>query len=572
MPDTLILTDRGRPWGDEALGWVTLVRLLGWSATVGDRYADVHRGLRPDVVIVTGRPERLPARSLQMLHDSLHTGPLLVVAAAGTPDGDWGRLAGAAERPGQQEATGVAGCLTWCGPGPPAAWRLAAGLHTTPMSTQPDTEVWAALDRLPLIVARSVGLGSVIATVAFDIARARRLTGAATALVKRVLTCGCPFPTAWLDLAGALVLRMDDPGSSANVHLRSWSYSKLGEPEWDQLGADLRARGARLSVGYTPGWVDDGDAERGTLEVNGDPVAREPGAIHPSPLVRYVDRTANCPGCVSDYRAEFRGVSRLEAAGLVGVEPHGYTHMAGDLGAWARAADRYDNVSWYREFTPAADRAAAGRSHPAELGAVLIRRYFRHAPTTLVCPGQASTETTVAHALRAGLRLVSADRLALRHDQRFCWCAGVAVEYLDKPDASTLESELPAIGYFHDYELATIGLEWMGAQLDAWRRAGARRFIDLRELAAALSLRLDLAPDGIGGWRLTADADPDLPLPRPLPVMLRANIGELPLEVGRSGRPGRLRVQRLGEGLGRVVLSADERVTAASARVHAAHA
>ena len=562
MPDALILTQDGQGpsgpvWGgdggrpaparDEALDWLTLVRLLGWSATVA---AGPPTGAAPAIAILTGRPDEHSARTLGDLRSMLRGRPRLVVAAAATAGGAWAGLAGAARRAEPIARADGAPRLAWQGPGPPAAWTVTAQVRADPLELEGDVEVWATLGGRPAIVARRVPGGSVIVTLALDVSDARAAAGPATAVLKRLLTCGCPFPTAWVDLAGALVLRMDDPGASASVHLRSWSYAKLGEPEWDAVGAALRLRGARLSVAYTPGWVDDGEAGRGTLEVAGAPVTREAGAVHPSPQVTYVDHDGHAPGRVDDFRAEFRGVAKLEAAGLVGVEQHGYTHMPADLRGWSRASDRYENVAWYREFDTDPELPAA--EHPVALGASLLRAHFLRPPTTLVCPGQAWTDAVLEHALAAGLRLVSADGLALRDGERFCWCAGVPAVYLDKPDPAHLESELPAIGYFHDYELAVIGLDWMSTQLDAWREAGARRLIDFRELAAALELRLELAREA-GGWRLESGGDRDPPLPRPLPVMLHVPGAEPPSQVELPGG-GVARVQRLGDSLGRLVL------------------
>ena len=118
---------------------------------------------------------------------------------------------------------------------------------------------------------------------------------------------------AWHELEGSLVLRMDDPGGAQNVYLRGWTYPKLIESEWGELGADLRRRHGRLSICYVSGWVDDGDAARGTLEVGGQPVARVPGRVHPSPLVTYRDRAGLAPGAVHDYEAEYRGIHALRA-------------------------------------------------------------------------------------------------------------------------------------------------------------------------------------------------------------------------------------------------------------------
>jgi len=570
LTDAVVLADASRlphgpVWGapggsasperDEALDWLTLVRLLGWNATVAGHEQEGALADH-DVAILTGRPEDLPLQLRSELLEAAQGRQMLVVAAPSL-DAGWKRFAGAARGAGAGPPA-EDGRLSWEGPGPHASWTPGVPLSAEPLDVEDDLEVWASLGGRPVIAARRLPGGSVIATVALDPSRARAASGAATALLKRLLTCGCPFATAWLDLEGALVLRMDDPGSSANVHLRSWSYAKLGEPEWAAVGAALRSRGARLSVAYTPGWVDDGDAERGTLEVGGEPVERRGGAVHPSPLVVHTDRKGNAPGRVNDYRAEFRGITNLQRAGLVGVELHGYTHLASDLRAWSQAPDRYDEVAWYREFDagPQPPAGAADHDHPVHLGARLLEKHFRHAPTTLVCPGQAWTELALEQALAAGLRLVSAEGLALRDRDRFCWCAGIPSVYLDKPDPSHLVSELPVIGLFHDYELATAGVDWMPAHLDAWRRAGARRFIDFRELAAALDMRLSLSRDADASLRLRSRTARGLAPPRPVPVLMHIPGGEPPpeLRLELGGACGQAKVQRLGGGLGRLVL------------------
>jgi hypothetical protein len=298
---------------------------------------------------------------------------------------------------------------------------------------------------------------------------------------------------------------MDDPGASANVHLRSWSYAKLGEREWEAVGAALRARGARLSVAFTPGWVDDGDPERGALEVGGRPVARRAGAVHPSPLVVHTDLDGNGPGRVNDYTSEFRGLLRLQGEGLIGVEQHGYTHMPADLRAWATAPDRYDDVAWYREFTPEGRARRAGRRHPVALGAAAIRRHFHRSPTTLVCPGQAWTEAALEQALAAGQRLVSAEGLALRDGERFCWCAGIPAVYLDKPDRALFARSCPSWG-------SSTTTSWRRtARLDvgAPRCLAAGRRAEVRRLPRAGGRARPAAVAGGRRWgQLAADRDP----------------------------------------------------------------
>ena len=190
--------------------------------------------------------------------------------------------------------------------------------------------------------------------------------------------------------------------------------------------------------------------------------------------------------------------------------------------------------------------------HAVRLGAAALRAHFAEEPTTFVCPGQAWTERALEAALAEGLRLVAADGLALRDRERFCWCPDIPTAYLGEPDPAQLDSELPVLGLFHDLELAVEGVGWLPAKLDGWRAAGARRFIDLRELAAALELRLNLRA---GPWRLETGGDPALPLPRPAPVLVHVPSGDLPRTIALDGG-GIAAVQRLGAGLGRLVLPA----------------
>jgi hypothetical protein len=532
----ILIEERDRPdgpvWGpgrDDALAWLTLARLLGWSVALAGEHEPISAG----IVIATGDP----GARLGELRAAAEARPILVVAPPGS--GEWARFAGAGRAGEAQQASGR---LRWDGPGPAAAWTAAAPAALLPFEAA-GAAIWSSVGGRACVAARTLPSGSVVATLG---------TGAA-AVRKRLLTCGAPFPTAWLDLAACVIPRMDDPGASANVHLRSWSYAKLGEAEWARVGDALHARGARLSIGYTPGWVDDGDERRGAVTVAGDPVAPRRVAVLPSPLVRHTDVAGNAPGRVNDHEAEYRGLTRLVAGGTAAIELHGHTHLAADLEAWARADDRYDNVAWYRELD--AGQPPAGGPEPGDAvraGAAALRAHFAEEPTALVCPGQAWTGRALEAALAEGLRLVAADGLALRDRDRFCWCPDVPVAYLGAPEAAQLEGELPVMALFHDRELAEEGVGWLPAALDAWRAAGARRFIDLRELAAALELRLTLRARP---WRLETGGDPSLPLPRPAPVLIHVPHGDWPGSIALA-RSGQARVQPLGDGLGRLVLPA----------------
>jgi len=540
------LPPENRPPEDrEALDWLTLARLMGWSVGIARR---TEKGLEGDLydgshfVIIACDPDCLGDGEARLLAARLAAEPLLIVARAGAPDGALSRLAGMARSEGTVRGTE----LSWTqGEGADGygnatrrvqSWHCRNVLEAGALEVSKEAAVWAMLDGAPVIAARQIGRGY-IATLGFNPSAARDRTGAATALLKHLLIYGAQAPIAWLELAGTLVLRMDDPGGAQNVHCRSWHYPKLNEAEWSRVGEDLKRRDARLSICYTSGWVDDGDAARGRLDVAGKSAPRVPGRIHPSPLVRYEDCAGHTPGMLHDYEAEFRGIQHLRAAELGEVELHGYTHMHPDAARWAAAADRYESLAWYRELGRAATETLArwaSAEHPLVQGIEAIQKHFGVRPTTLVCPGDDWTEEVIERALDLGLCFVNDYHLAIRDGGRFCWTSHVCAPYLSEPEEVWFDAGLPVIGYFHDRELALEGTAWMSDWLDAWQDAGAQRLIDFRELAAVVGRHLYL--DEMNGELLltVTKSEGVPPFVRPLAVNIRRPDGQLPRQVSVS--------------------------------------
>jgi hypothetical protein len=515
----------------EALDWLTLCRLLGWAVTVRRRTRSGLDGPLPPAsrwVIVACDPAHLGDDLVAALEAKLAAEPILVVARAAAAGGAFGRLAGALPGSGQASARS----LRWLGPGAPRTWPTRNDLGASALDLSDGAAPWATLDGAPVIAARHVGRG-VVATLGFHPSCARDADGVATALLAHLLVWGVPGPVAWLDLAGSLVLRMDDPGGAQNVHLRGWYHAKLGEDQWARIAADLETRDARMSIAYVAGWVDDGDSGRGTLEVAGREPRRVAGRIHPSPLVRYEDRAGHAPGTRHDYTAEFRGIQALRAAGAGDVEVHGYTHMHPDTARWTAAPDRYEATAWFRELGPDAEATIAARPRhqdPLGLGVAALREYFGARPTALVCPGDEWTEMALERALDLELQLVSNYYLALRDGDRFCWTTHVCAPYLSEPGAGWFSAGLPVVGYFHDRDPALEGAGWIGRWLDAWSDAGARRYMDLRELAAAVGRGLRLEERN-GSLHLMVERRGAPALTRPLTIAIRP---------GRSGLPATL--------------------------------
>jgi hypothetical protein len=541
----------------EGLDWLTLGTLLGWDTTV-TRWT--RRGLEGDGsagsrwIVVACDPDDLDERLARRLAARLDAEPLLLVGRAASADRPIARLAGVTRRPEQVGGRSIA----WVGPGPERRWSSREPIEASSLELSARATVWATLDGAPVVAARRVGRG-MVATIGFHPSVARDRGGAATALLKHLLVWGAGAPVAWHELDGHLVLRMDDPGGAQNVHLQTWSYPKLGEVQWAAVGEQLRRRDARLSIGYVSGWVDDGDPARGTLEVAGQRVQRVPGHVYPSPLVTYHDLAGLAPGTLHDYEAEYRGIQRLRAQGLADIELHGHTHMHPNVTAWARATDRHRATSWYREMGRAAESVITSlppEQRPLAVAMSTIRRYFDTLPTTVIFPGDDFTNWPIERALGLGLRLVSSYFQALRDRDRFCWTQHVCAPYLDEPQAAWFDAGLPVVGYFHDRDLAVHGVSWLGACLDRWQAAGARRLIDFRELAAVVGRSLALEGDPAAARLTVTDENAPPPLVRPRAVMMRWPGARPPARVHASvdGRQLALEVEALGDGLGRVVL------------------
>jgi hypothetical protein len=293
------------------------------------------------------------------------------------------------------------------------------------------------------------------------------------------------FASARLQQAG--VLRLDDPGASQSAYLNSWRYPTLTYDQWNKIEQILERQNARMSVSLVSGWVDDGDGERGALWIRGCPVTnRKPGQIYPSRWVRFRDKRT---GWWYDPEQEANFFQTNPA--MLDFEVHGYTHLAPDIDAWLKAADRYQNEDWYREFLIAYTRPF--RQQPArvqnailEMGLKAYRSLFNFPPSTLIPPGNRTSFDTVELARIQNYRLVSEKYLnILGRKGSF---ASRMIELTDLGDEKSVAGTFPVILCLHDRDIVLNSPEWFQWQLEEWKQRGIGRFITLRELAVRLTM------------------------------------------------------------------------------------
>lgn len=468
--------------------WVSLCRWLGWDVRLEAGGLGDALGGEPSHLIIDRDPARLGDGEVAALGEALQRGDMLAIAPAADPGGAFAALSGAVAG----ERRPVAGSPRWSGPGEERSWSGWLHFEAPVLGLSAGAVPWAFAGGTPLAAARRFGDGALVSLSA-SAAEIRDAGQAGSGILRHLLIHGTSRPLAWLDLEGTVIVRMDDPGSAANIHLRSWAHPELGGEEWSALATELTSRDARMSACCVPGWIDDGDAERGELRVDGEAVERVAGAVHPSPGVVY----RGADGTVHDYEDEFRGLLSFRAAGAGELEQHGYTHIGPDREAWTRADDRYESVSWYRELERIGPQVEAfGPADPIAAGGRILTELLGELPSTLTCPGQACSPHAAELAEAAGFELVATEALALRDGERLVWDPYVVCAGIDYPDPSLLESGIPVQAVLHDRDVALEGVSWLGRWLDAWTEAGARRFVDFRELAGLLGVRVGLSADG----------------------------------------------------------------------------
>lgn len=481
----------------EALDWMTLISLMGWEVQLQSpqsfQIADLEN-TQTKWLIVTGDPDAINSNIWEQFLSITKTKKILLITSAGKKNG-WLSDHFGVQISGNEINSNY---ISYYGQGPCKEWKLRKSIQLRGL------EIAGELDELvttqgACIAASSNESGGKVLFFSFHPSVARDTEPVFTALLRHLLIVENSNPVAWFDWGNTLILRMDDPGSAQPVYDNSFQHTKLGEKEWEAIGEELYKRKGRMSLAYVSAWVDDGNSSRGQLEIDKEPVSRALGNVYPSPLVKYIKTAMNGAPRVFDYAAEFRGIQKLRKEGLVETELHGYTHMHPDRESWGKATDQYENKMWYREFARSSIRFVKSLpedEHPLHLGIKAFFENFQSLPSTLICPGEEFTNDVLERAMQAGFKLVSSYYLGMRISHQLCWNQHVCSPYLDLAGSHWLDSELPVVGYFHDFDISINGTDWFTNCLENWQKAGVKYFIDFRKLAGVLSHTISLNKSG----------------------------------------------------------------------------
>ncbi|MBF0199408.1 MAG: hypothetical protein HQL32_16960 [Planctomycetes bacterium] len=294
------------------------------------------------------------------------------------------------------------------------------------------------------------------------------------------------------NLRHCAILRMDDPGAAQNAYHERWLHPELTHKEWSNLEQALLDSSATLSVGYTPAWVDDGNEQKGILEVNGKTIdKRNPGQHYPSHTVRYYSHELKV---WYELQAQYEFLKNSKA---IECELHGFSHITPETEQWLSSADKYSNFDWYREFLstehrPFTQRSAAVQSDLMTLGMAWFSEAFNQKPIVFIPPGHKISWDTCHLAGLSGLSMLSDSGIAfLQEDGAWQRCQSIRTydlwEANKEQTQPALELGIPPVLLFHDIDISKHNEGWLAQELSAWQKSGVQKFISLRQLLFTLT-------------------------------------------------------------------------------------
>ena len=311
-------------------------------------------------------------------------------------------------------------------------------------------------------------------------------------MVRSAIEANSGYGMVSADLDKTMVLRLDDPGASRADYVQDGQI--LNESDWNQLGRVLREKGIPLSVMYTPGWMDDGDARSGRLFIDDELVTdRAVGAMHESARVKYV--FLDHKRSDHDHVSEFRGLATLVNDNLVDVHSHGLTHLVPDYEAWAASEDKNKGKGWYTEFVHRGSNEPVDKDvqmHAMVSSKCRIAVLFNATPSAIAPSGHKHDSECDVLAHHAGYKLFSSDytgilkaKLLIRN-----WKIAAVCVFLKEPSSVISKAGYPVIGIVHDYEIKG-RLDGFVNIVEKWSANGIKRFTSLRNLTASLCSSID---------------------------------------------------------------------------------
>lgn len=295
------------------------------------------------------------------------------------------------------------------------------------------------------------------------------------------------------------ILRMDDPGTSHRIWLKSGKYDSIDfdifYSQWMEIIDILKKQGATLSIMYTPMFVDEGDSSMGELLYKGKNIIdRRCGTLYLSKDVIFAKKE---PKIEFNFTKTYEALKYGWKEGAFDIQMHGYSHLTYKLNEWCKAEDKLYNVLWLSEYYDAIHKEivpADEQRKRLESSFFSIEKLFGKRPIIFSPPAHFYTEETLKEAKSLGIPFIHSlvfyritpERIIEMDEIKSVWAhisKGVRV--------NLIKMGYPIVLGFHDWDFKKHPIKWLDVYLNNWRRGGINRFISFNEFASYLSLSVD---------------------------------------------------------------------------------
>jgi len=309
------------------------------------------------------------------------------------------------------------------------------------------------------------------------------------------------------DLRDVALLRLDDPGSCSGEYLNLGA--RLNAEDWEEYSSYLKEKNIRMSVMYTPGWVDDGNEQRGVLYIDDKKLRdRLPGRVFDSSRVKYVrtagntsgsgtlDELSSDPSYIKDHVMEYRKMLHLVEDNVIDIQSHGYTHLTPKVSEWLRSSSIYSDPNWYFEFAEPGppDQSGSNNSYTSlKKSKVKIKELFGKRPIVFTPSGHKHQEHLDLMAFDTGYLMFSSDFLSYIKKNYVIrnWKIPAIFLPFKKPNNFARKTGIPFIGIVHDYELKELGIRHFHSLISAFNHRSKAKYMTLSELALHLCSEIE---------------------------------------------------------------------------------
>jgi len=295
------------------------------------------------------------------------------------------------------------------------------------------------------------------------------------------------------------ILRMDDPGSSHRIWLNSPKYDSIDYDipfsKWMDIIKILKKQNAKMSIMYTPIFVDDGEENLGKLFYEGKEVLkRKCGNQFLSKEIMYIKKN---PPVIFDFKKSYEAIKYGLRVKVFEIQLHGYSHLTENINEWCNSGDKKTNVLWLSEYYDAINKKEIDFNEQKKRlkdSYEIIEKLFGKYPDIFSPPAHFYSDKTLEALQLIGIPFmhslvfykISPEKIIEMDEIKSAW-AHISIG----ARANLIKVGYPVVLGFHDWDFKKHSTNWFNDYLNDWKRKGIKNFISFSEFTKYLNISIN---------------------------------------------------------------------------------